>query len=98
MCASAAFYAQADTTPPYRYLWEDGVLHARHGQQGLVEMFAGDDAPTYVVMYQSLAECNPNGEVSRLIRERYRQVDDVSGRAVLRLTAGVPRSSNTTRG
>ena len=49
MCASAAAYAAADAIPPYPYLWLDGVLHGRRSQEQLVQLFAGDHPPTFVV-------------------------------------------------
>jgi hypothetical protein len=91
LCASAAFYADADVVPPYPYLWQDGVIHGRRAQERLVAMFAGNDAPTYVVMYQPIATCNPNGRVAPLLRDRYEHVGVVDGREILRLTSSSPR-------
>ncbi|HEY7626264.1 MAG TPA: phospholipid carrier-dependent glycosyltransferase [Ilumatobacteraceae bacterium] len=83
MCASAALYSSADSLSPYPFLWQDGVLNGRDAQAKLVGLFAGDDAPTYVVEYQSTQVCNPSGQVDRLLRERYRPLTVVDGRRIL---------------
>jgi hypothetical protein len=90
MCASAAAYADADAIPPYPYLWEDGVLNGRDAQTKLVELFAGDNAPTFVVQYQNALTCNPGGRVAALLRERYSQTGKVDGLAVFSLRPGSP--------
>lgn len=82
LCASAAMYAYAHTVPPYKYLWEDGMLHGKNGQALLLQLLAGPDAPTYVVQYQLTAECDPSGQVAKLLRDRYAQHTIVDGRAV----------------
>lgn len=85
MCASAGLYATADTASPYPYLWEDGVLHARQSQARLVDMFAGDDAPTFVAEYQHADSCNPSGVVESLLAERYDVQATVHGIRILML-------------
>jgi hypothetical protein len=83
MCASAALYAVADAIPPYRYLWYDGVLHGKGAQDELVALFAGDDAPTFVAMYQDARACNPSGRVDVLLKERYTRAAAVDGVSIL---------------
>ncbi|MEP6659361.1 MAG: hypothetical protein ABJD24_05535 [Acidimicrobiales bacterium] len=83
MCASAAVYAIADATPPYRYLWYDGVLHGKGAQDELVGLFAGDNAPTFVAMYQDARACNPSGRVDVLLKERYTRAAVVDGVSIL---------------
>ena len=85
MCASAAAYAAADAVPPYPYLWLDGVLHGRRSQEQLVQLFAGDHPPTFVVGYQSASFCNPSGEVDALLKERYAPTTAVEGATILGL-------------
>ena len=85
MCASAGMYAAADAIPPFPYLWLDGVQHGKDAQAKLVELFSGDDAPTYVAMYQGAATCNPSGEVDALLRQRYVPVTAVDGARILQL-------------
>ena len=87
LCASASMYADADTVPPYKYLWEDGVLHGRNGQALLLQLLAGPHPPTYVVEYQRIAECDPSGQVAKLLRDRYRPLTTVAGRPLLTLAA-----------
>jgi hypothetical protein len=83
MCASAALYALADAIPPYRYLWYDGVLHGKGAQDELVGLFAGDNAPTFVAMYQDARACNPSGRVDALLKERYTRAAVVDGVSIL---------------
>ena len=71
MCASAGAYAHADAIPPYPYLWLDGVQNGKGAEQKLVDLFSGDDAPTFVAMYQNAWTCNPSGEVAALLQQRY---------------------------
>lgn len=85
MCASPAAYAAADAIPPYPYLWLDGVLHGRRSQERLVELFSGDHPPTFVVGYQSSSICNPSGEVTALLEERYAPTTAVDGATISRL-------------
>jgi hypothetical protein len=92
LCASAAVYAEADAIPPYPYLWLDGVQHGRGAQAQLVQLFAGDNPPTFVARYQAVRTCNPSGEVGTLLRERYRQVEDVDGAIIYELRDPVPNS------
>ena len=68
MCASAGVYASADAIPPYPYLWLDGVQNGKGAQEQLVELFSGDDAPTFVAVYQNASLCNPSGQVETLLQ------------------------------
>jgi hypothetical protein len=90
LCASAAMYADANAIPPYPYLWLDGVQHGRGAQTQLVQLFAGDNPPTFVARYQAVRVCNPSGDVERLLTTRYRQVEDVDGAVIYELRDPVP--------
>ena len=83
MCASAGMYAAADAIPPFPYLWLDGVQHGKDAQDKLVELFSGVDAPTFVAMYQRALTCNPSGQVTRLLQQRYATVATVQGARIL---------------
>lgn len=83
MCASAGLYAAADAIAPYPYLWLDGVQHGKDAQTKLVELFAGDDAPTFVAMYGDADGCNPSGAVDELLNRRYITREIVSDVVVL---------------
>ena len=83
MCASAGLYAAADAIAPYPYLWLDGVQHGKDAQTKLVELFAGDDAPTFVAMYGGADGCNPSGAVDELLNRRYITREIVSDVVVL---------------
>ena len=86
MCASAALYSLADAIPPYRYLWYDGVLHGKGAQDELVQLFAGENPPTYVAVYQDARACNPSGQVEALLKERYTRTAVVDGVSILKLS------------
>lgn len=93
LCASAGMYASADAIPPYPYLWEDGVLNGRDAQTKLEQLFAGPEAPTFVVEYQRPPSCNRSGQVATLLQERYTYRATVAGLTVLMLsgsTAAAP--------
>ena len=83
MCASAGLYAAADAIALYPYLWLDGVQHGKDAQTKLVQLFAGDDAPTFVAMYGTANKCNPSGAVEELLNRRYVTREIVSGAVVL---------------
>jgi hypothetical protein len=85
MCASAGAYASADAIPPYRYLWFDGVLHAKNAQTMLVDLFSGAQPPTFVAVYQAALSCNPSGEVDRILKDRYVTTTAVDGVIILSL-------------
>jgi len=85
LCASAALYASADAIPPYPYLWLDGVQHGKGAQEQLVELFAGDHPPTFVVEYQNVALCNPSGRIGALLYQRYDTAATVDGARILML-------------
>jgi hypothetical protein len=85
LCASAGMYASADAIPPYPYLWLDGVQHGKDAQQQLVELFAGDHPPTFVVVYQDASLCNPTGQVASLLHDRYVPKEVVDGAQILTL-------------
>jgi hypothetical protein len=89
MCASAALYANANAIPPYPYLWLDGVQHGRDSQVKLVELFAGDNPPTFVAQYQRTSLCNPSGQVRTLLRDRYISRTVVAGARIFQLRSGV---------
>ena len=85
LCASAAMYAVANAIPPYPYLWLDGVQHGKGAQAQLVQLFAGDNPPTFVARYQALPVCDPSGEVGVLLNDRYTQVEDIDGAVIYEL-------------
>jgi hypothetical protein len=85
MCASAGAYASADAIPPYRYLWFDGVLHAKNAQTMLVDLFSGARPPTFVAVYQAALSCNPSGQVDTILKARYVTTTAVDGVVILRL-------------
>jgi hypothetical protein len=89
MCASAALYVSADTIPPYPYLWLDGVQHGKDAQDKLVELFAGDNPPTFVAQYQRTSVCNPSGQVETLLTERYFSRTVVAGARIFELRSDV---------
>ncbi len=96
MCASAGMYAAADAIPPYPYLWEDGVLNGRNAQDELELLFAGDQAPTFVVQFERALTCNPGGRINALLNERYRYRATVNGLTIYELSTtesatGTPR-------
>jgi hypothetical protein len=47
------------------------VLHGRGAQDELIGLFTGDNPPTFVVQYQTIGSCNPNGKITALLRDRY---------------------------
>ena len=94
MCASAGMYAAADAIPPYPYLWEDGVLNGRNAQDELEQLFAGDQAPTFVVEFGNALGCNRSGRVNALLNERYRSVATVDGLTIYEL--GMTESATPT--
>jgi hypothetical protein len=85
MCASAALYAATDAIPPFPYLWFDGVVNAHGAQDRLVDLFSGDQPPTYVVIFQDPIYCNPSGEVATILNERYVSTTTIDGLPVLTL-------------
>ena len=85
LCASAGMYASADAIPPYPYLWQDGVLNGKDAQTQLTQLFAGADAPTFVVEFQRPASCNESGQVAALLQDRYAYRATVDGLTVLML-------------
>jgi hypothetical protein len=98
MCASAALYANADALPPYPYLWQDGVLNGKGAQDDLVQLFAGDAPPTYVVEFQNAASCNPGGQIVGLLRQRYTELETVDGLRILMLHAGLAEPASAVSG
>jgi Dolichyl-phosphate-mannose-protein mannosyltransferase len=85
MCASAGMYAAADAIPPYPYLWLDGVQHGKDAQVKLIELFSGENAPTFVAVYQDASLCNPSGQVKTLLQQRYSTITAVDGARILAL-------------
>ena len=59
------------------------VQHGKDAQTKLVELFAGDDAPTYVAVYQNASLCNPSGEVATSLEQRYAHITTVNGARIL---------------
>ena len=73
---------------PIPYLWLDGVQNGKDAQDKLVDLFSGDDAPTFVAVYQNASMCNPSGEVTRLLEQRYTTLTAVAGARILKLRDG----------
>ena len=90
LCASAGMYAAADEFR-YPYLWLDGIQHGKDAQTKLVELFAGDDAPTYVAVYRTPPLCNPSGEVATSLEQRYAHITTVNGARILARRDGLQR-------
>jgi hypothetical protein len=61
------------------------VQNGKDAQAKLVELFSGDDAPTFVAVYQGGPTCNPSGEVATLLGQRYSTVSAVDGARLLEL-------------
>lgn len=93
MCASAALYPRAKATPPYPYLWYDGVLHGKGSQIQLLRLFQGADPPTFVALYQDALPCNPTGQVAALLQKRYSQAAMVGGVSILVLNGSAAAGS-----
>lgn len=84
MCASSAFYALIDQAPPFRYSWFAYFSATPEALPMLHSWLQGDDAPEYVVEFQSARRCDPGGRLGELIAARWGKVATVDGRAVLR--------------
>ena len=66
------------------------MLNGKAAQDKLVELFTGDNPPTFVVEFQSAGVCNPGGPVAALLRERYAHSATVDGLSILMLRDGAP--------
>jgi hypothetical protein len=94
MCSSAALYANADAIPPYPYLWFDGVLHGKGAQDQLVQLFSGDNPPTFVAGYQDARTCNPSGRVEVLLKARYTPEATYDGVTIFRLRGATDEAAD----
>lgn len=83
-CADAALYSQIAQAPPYRYLWEDHVRLADGGQQGLLDLLTGPDAPDYVIRLQPLDQCDESGVLAAAIEQGYVSEGKIGQAEVLR--------------
>ncbi len=92
MCASAALYTIADAIPPFPFLWLDGVQNGKEAQAQLVELFRGDNPPTFVAMFQDLGVCNPSGQIAALLNSRYATRAVVADATILMLRDGAART------
>lgn len=82
MCASAALYANVPTDPPYPYLWFALIPQVPGAHDQLIELFEGDDAPTYVARFQSAQLCDPSGVIGRSLLRRYRTIGNIDGMVI----------------
>ena len=85
MCTMPALYAVTDRDPPYPYLWWDSVHQPVGAQAKLVALFDGPNPPTWVAQFNSTKACNPSGDVSEAMAERYELVDTVVGIGIYHL-------------
>ncbi|MEQ1872260.1 MAG: hypothetical protein ABL953_00920 [Ilumatobacteraceae bacterium] len=83
-CADAALYSQVGQAPPYRYLWEDHVRLADGGQQGLLDLLTGPDAPDYVIRVQPLEQCDESKLLAAAIEQGYVSEGKIGQAEVLR--------------
>jgi hypothetical protein len=88
MCAMPSLYAVAERDPVYRYMWFASVHNAKGAQNLMVELFTGPNPPTWVPLIFSTEACNPSGDVTRAMKERYHVVATVSGISVYHLDEG----------
>lgn len=86
MCASAALYGNADTDPPYPYLWFALIPQVPGAQQMLIDMMEGPDAPTFVAVFQPARTCDPSGAVESALSTRYELATTIEEIDVYRLS------------
>jgi len=79
LCASAALYGNVSVDPPYPYLWFALIPQISGARDQLIELFEGDDAPTYVAGFQSAQLCDPSGVIGRSLVRRYRTIGNIDG-------------------
>lgn len=91
-CADAALYSQIGQAPPFRYLWEDHVRLADGGQQGLLDLLTGPDAPDYVIRVQPLEQCDESGVLAAAIEQGYVSEGKIGQAEVLRRSDLAPPS------
>ncbi len=87
LCASAAFYANARVDPPFPYLWFDNVVQVPGARHRLEAMFASQDRPRYVAVYEDAAQCDPSGVVAESLRLDYELEAQVDGIDIYRVVA-----------
>ncbi len=88
MCASAALYGNVDTDPPYPYLWFALIPQVPGARGNLVSLMAGNDAPTFVAMFQTASLCDPSGSVEQSMANRYERIGTIEGIAMYRRVSG----------
>jgi hypothetical protein len=69
-------------------MWFASVHNAKGAQNLMVELFTGPNPPTWVPLIFSTEACNPSGDVTRAMKERYHVVATVSGISVYHLDEG----------
>jgi MFS family permease len=79
MCASASAYAHADADPPYPYLWFDNVNTIPGAGQRLYDLLSGEDAPTFVAVFQRPDSCALRGEQADVLARDYQHYVTVEG-------------------
>jgi hypothetical protein len=88
MCTSAALYGNVDTDPPYPYLWFALIPQVPGARGKLVSLMAGEEAPTYVAMFQTASLCDPSGSVEQSMANRYERIGTIEGIAMYRRLSG----------
>lgn len=88
LCASAALYGNVDTDPPYPYLWFALIPQVPGARSALISMMEGDQAPTYVALFQPASLCDPSGAIGRVLETRYERIGWIEGIAMYRRLSG----------
>ena len=87
MCASAALYGNVDTDPPYPYLWFALIPQVPGARQKLIDLMTGNDAPTYVALFQPAKLCDPSGAIDEALQNRYERIGTIENIAMYRRLA-----------
>ncbi len=77
--AAASAYAYAGREPATPYLWFRPVRYIDGASEAIVEEVAGVDPPAAVAVAQPPDLLDPDGELSRLLKQRYRPEATVDG-------------------
>ena len=83
LCARADLYADANTDPPYPYLWFDNVHKVPGAMDELRNLLDSPQRPTYVVEMQTAKDCDATGALGRSLDRYYREVTKIDGISVL---------------
>ncbi|MGH9251423.1 MAG: hypothetical protein ACRD0W_18155, partial [Acidimicrobiales bacterium] len=77
--AAASAYAYAGREPATPYLWFRPVRYIDGASEAIVDEVAGVDPPAAVAVAQPPDLLDPDGELSRLLEQRYRPAATVDG-------------------